>query len=142
MTKRPAKPAHMSWVIPYLMVEDAGKAADYYRDVLGLEILSTAQGEQDQTFHAELRYKDIVIMCGNAAFWGEQAKTPTQGHYLSPVNLYLYCEDVDAEFARIKKAGGMILTEPQDEFWGDRTFRVTDFDGHQWTFGTNIADHD
>ncbi len=54
MAKREAKPAKMSWVVPYLMVADSGAA---------------------------------------------------------------------------------------DQFWGDRMLRLTDKDGHQWSFATNIADH-
>lgn len=141
MSNRPAKPAAMSWVIPYLMVESSEKAVAFYRDVLGLEVLSEAKNDDGMVFHAELQYKDVVLMCGNAGYWGDDAKTPAQGNYMSPVSLYLYVEDVDAFHNKVKAAGANVLSEPEDQFWGDRMFRVADIDGHQWTFATNVADH-
>src|SRR3989338_5629269 len=141
MTKRPAKPAPMSWLVPYLMVEDAGKAVDFYEKVFGFEVLSKAADESGKIFHAEMKYKDIVIMCGQAGMWSGEAKTPKQGNYISPITLYLYCDDVDALYKKVTKAGGKTLAEPADQFWGDRMFQAVDLDGHAWSFATNVADH-
>lgn len=134
-----AKPSNISWVVPYLMVKDAKTSAEYYQRVFGLELLKLNEDESGKTFHAELKYKDIDIMCGNVEMWGNGAKTPAEGNYMSPVNLYLYCEDVDSFYQSVKKAGAKVLSEPEDQFWGDRMFQVADPDGHHWTFATHIA---
>lgn len=141
MSKRPAKPEPMSWVIPYLIVEDAGEAADFYHDVFGLEILSKAKNDSGKTIHAEMKYKDIVIMCGCPDGSNDSMKTPAQCGYRSPVGLYLYCEDVDAHYKKVKQKGANVQGEPKDQFYGDRNYLVIDPDGHHWTFGTNVADH-
>lgn len=60
----------------------------------------------------------------------------------SPVNLYVYCDDVDALFARATAAGATPMMPPQEMFWGDRICQVADPDGHSWTFATNVADFD
>ena len=36
---------------------------------------------------------------------------------------------------RARKAGAEILQEPQNQFYGDRTYRARDPEGHIWTFG-------
>jgi uncharacterized glyoxalase superfamily protein PhnB len=44
----------------------------------------------------------------------------------------VYVEDVDGHFARAKAAGANIISEPQDGFWGGRTYRALDHEGHRW----------
>ncbi|OGT30557.1 MAG: hypothetical protein A3E87_03065 [Gammaproteobacteria bacterium RIFCSPHIGHO2_12_FULL_35_23] len=141
MNKRPAKPTPMSWIVPYLTVADVGKAVDFYHQVFGFEILSTAADESGNMFHAELKYKDIVIMCGQAGMCGSKAQTPCQGNYQPPITLYLYCEAVDEFYKKVKQSVAKIIAEPADQFWGDRIFQVTDLDGYAWSFATNVADH-
>jgi len=140
MNNRPAKPAGMSWLIPYLMVQDAGKAAQFYRDVFGFEALGEAKDEHGNVMHAEMRYKDIVIMCGTNPNHSTKTKAPAHA-FSTPITLYLYCEDVDAKYAHIKQAKAHIITELEDSFWGDRNFTVADLDGNAWCFATNIATH-
>ncbi|MDF2940552.1 MAG: Glyoxalase/bleomycin resistance protein/dioxygenase [Gammaproteobacteria bacterium] len=133
------RPEGMSWLIPYLMVKDAGKAANFYHKVFGFEILSEAKDDKGQIMHAELRYKDIVIMCGRMPGY-----TPPQASgqaFTAPITLYVYCEDVNAKFEQIKQSEAKIISEPEDSFWGDRTFTATDLDGNAWCFATNIAAH-
>jgi uncharacterized glyoxalase superfamily protein PhnB len=44
----------------------------------------------------------------------------------------VYVEDVDRHFARAKAEGAKIIAEPQDGFWGGRTYRALDHEVHQW----------
>ena len=48
----------------------------------------------------------------------------------------------DALFARAVQAGAKVVRSPEDQFYGDRSFTVTDPDGHQWSFATNFEDFD
>lgn len=137
----PVKDASMSWVIPYLIVDNAGTAAQYYADHFGFEILSLAKGDDGKAFHAELRYKDIVIMCGSTDFCGETIKTPAAGKFKSPVTLYVYHENVDALYDALTAQGIKVDAAPENQFWGDRMLRLTDNDGHQWSFATKVAEH-
>ena len=60
---------------------------------------------------------------------------PTRGHPADgPVQL-AQGEDIDAHCERARKAGAEILQEPETKFYGDRTHRVRDPEGHIWTFG-------
>jgi uncharacterized glyoxalase superfamily protein PhnB len=40
--------------------------------------------------------------------------------------------------ARARGAGATILAEPSDQFYGDRTYRAADLEGHVWSFGQTV----
>ncbi|MCP0914752.1 VOC family protein [Legionella sp. 27cVA30] len=141
MTQKSAKPEKMSWLIPYLIASDAGATAHFYQHNFGFEILSTAKDDAGKIFHAELRYKDIVIMCGNAGVDGDTAKPPLQGHFVSPVTLYFYHDDVDALYDFLQNNNVGVDAPPTNEFWGDRVINLKDLDGHRLCFATHVADH-
>jgi uncharacterized glyoxalase superfamily protein PhnB len=48
-------------------------------------------------------------------------------------------EDIDAHCERARAAGARITQEPRDEFYGHRTYRALDPEGHVWSFGAPIA---
>ena len=47
--------------------------------------------------------------------------------------------DVDAHCARAKAAGAEVFVEPATQFYGDRTYRCRDLEGHIWTIGQTVA---
>ncbi|MHC4997131.1 MAG: VOC family protein [Planctomycetota bacterium] len=51
-----------------------------------------------------------------------------------------YVDDVDAHYERAKAEGAEIISPPEDQFYGDRSYRVKDLEGHEWGFGTHIED--
>ena len=57
-----------------------------------------------------------------------------------PTTLQLYVEDVDAVYARAIAAGGTSLSEPTDQFYGDRRGGVQDICGNSWWVATHIED--
>lgn len=48
--------------------------------------------------------------------------------------------DVDAHCARARAAGARIVAEPTDQFYGDRTYRAADPEGHHWVFAQHVRD--
>jgi PhnB protein len=58
----------------------------------------------------------------------------------SPVVIFVYVEDVDAAVERAVSAGGKILVETKNQFWGDRTGWVMDPEGHVWTIASRIEE--
>src|SRR5262245_28664644 len=141
MSKRPAKPADMSWVTPYLIVKDADAALAFYKKAFGFEEKVAMPGPDGKLMHAEVKWRDCVIMFGPEGPT-HPAKSPRTLGVRSPVGIYVYCDDVDALYRRALDAGAVSDRPPQDQFYGDRTCTVTDPDGHSWSFGTNVADFD
>jgi uncharacterized glyoxalase superfamily protein PhnB len=75
------------------------------------------------------------------AEWTEWVRSPgsvgganTQSvHVQLPGGLDEHCE-------RARVAGAVIAAEPGDQFYGDRTYRALDVEGHRWTFSTHVRD--
>lgn len=49
-------------------------------------------------------------------------------------SVLVYVDDVDAHYAQAAAAGATILQEPEDQFYGDRTYRAADPEGGRWWF--------
>jgi PhnB protein len=63
VASRPAKPASASWVSPYLTtVRDADTALAFYQQAFGFEKRFSMPGPDGKTAHAELAWRDGMIM--------------------------------------------------------------------------------
>jgi len=139
-THKDPKPENVTWVSPHLTVSDVDTMAKFYEKAFKFQIKELMTGEDGSIWHGELRYKDQLIMLGKAGAYGDMSKTrsPKVTGVESPMNLYLYCEDVDQFYKDAIAAGASSLTIPQDLFWGDRMCRLQDPDGYTWCFATKI----
>jgi len=136
MSIRPSRPPHTPWLSPYLAVKDAEAALDFYRRAFGFETRNTMPGPDGKIGHVEMTWQEALIMFGPECAAGGQCKAPATLGVQSPVSLYVYCDDVDALFARAQAAGARGELPPQDMFWGDRMCKLIDPDGHTWHFAT------
>jgi PhnB protein len=117
-------------VIPYLIVHEVPRLIEFLARVFGATLVRRHDRPDGDVMHAEVRVRDSIIMMGGA---GGQW-TPV------PAALYLYVDDVDAVYARALEAGATSLTEPADQFYGDRTAGVKDPSGNTWFLSTHIED--
>ena len=87
--------------------------------------------------HSEMRFGDGMIMVGNE--WSDAHKSPASigGKNTQSTHIQLD-EDIDAHCERARKAGAIIEQEPDTQFYGDRTYRCIDPEGHIWTFGQTV----
>ena len=46
--------------------------------------------------------------------------------------------DIDGHCERARAAGAVIVAEPEEQFYGDRTYRARDPEGHNWTFAQPV----
>lgn len=136
-----AKPANMPWVSCHLTVSDIEKSLQFYKSAFGFKIDEKEQhkDEKGNLMHAQVMYKDAVIMIGKEGSHtlDPKIKTPKNNKIESPVSIYLYCEDVDKLFAQAKQAKATVVLEPQEMFWGDRMCSLKDLDGYKFSFATN-----
>lgn len=125
-------------VTPYIVVQGAGQAIEFYRKAFGAEVLYKLDGPGGSVMHAEIRVGDSPIMLSDAnPDWGAVAPDPSKGVSSS---LMIYTEDADAAYKKAVAAGAQSLQEPEDMFWGDRMAKVQDPFGHQWSLGTHKED--
>jgi uncharacterized glyoxalase superfamily protein PhnB len=134
-----AKPAESPWLVPYLIVKDSDESLDFYTRAFGFEKKMAMPGPDGKTMHAEMTYKDVMIMFSPEGSYGNPYKCPATSGTKSPMSLYLYTDDVDAFFKRAVAAGAKVEKEPADQFWGDRTCCLIDPNGFLWSFGTHTG---
>jgi PhnB protein len=123
---------------PYLIVQGAAKAIEFYKKAFGATELFRMPGPGDQVMHAEIKIGNSPIMLADEmpemGYRGPQALGGT------PVSLMLYIEDVDALAGRATVAGARVLRPVQDQFYGDRSGTFQDPFGHVWTIATHKED--
>jgi uncharacterized glyoxalase superfamily protein PhnB len=133
MSARPNRPA----IIPALSYQDPRAALDWLQKAFGFEIEMVIEDEAGNPVHSELRYADGVIMVG--AEWNADTKSPASlGRKCTQTVHTHMTENIDAHCERARKAGAEILQEPATQFYGDRTYRARDPEGHIWTFGQTV----
>ena len=124
-------------VTPYLIVDDAKGAIDFYKRAFGaVEKFRLPMG--DRVGHAEIQIGDSHLMLAD--------EVPDMGH-LGPksrggptASLMVYVPDVDAAFRKALDAGATEQRPVEDQFWGDRMGTLTDPFGHQWSLATHVKE--
>ena len=125
-------------VIPYLHVDGANAAIDFYTRVLGAKERMTMPGPEGKVGHAELSIGDSLIMLADEfPDMGARGPRSLGG---SPVTVHVYVEDVDATFERAIDAGATVLRPVENKFYGDRGGEFEDPYGHRWSIATHVED--
>jgi uncharacterized glyoxalase superfamily protein PhnB len=125
-------------VTPQLVLDDAAKAMEFYKDVFGAKEVMRMPGPGGKIWHAELQIGDSKIFLGDA-MPGMGASPPTPDHP-SSVSVMLYVPDADTTFKRALDAGARKEMDLQDMFWGDRGGSVVDPFGYRWFIATHVRD--
>ncbi|MFE7586487.1 VOC family protein [Streptomyces gardneri] len=125
-------------ITPYLCVDGAAAAIDFYVSVLGAVERMRMPAPGGIIGHAELTLGNSVIMLADE-FPGIDFRSPKSVGG-TPITLHLYVEDVDAVFAKALARGAKELSPVKDEFYGDRTGQLEDPFGHRWNLATHVED--
>jgi len=133
-----AIPSGFHTLTPHITVRDADKALEFYKNVLGAEVLGVARMPDGKVIHAALRIGDSMLML-NDEFpeMGGLSPLSTGG---AGVTIHIYTENVDQAFDRAVSAGAKVAMPLMDQFWGDRYGIVADPFGHKWSIATHIKD--
>ncbi|GCE00613.1 VOC family protein [Embleya hyalina] len=125
-------------VTPYLCVDGAAAAIDFYVAVLGATERMRMAAPGGRIGHAELRLgNSIVMLADEFPDMGFRSPKAVGG---TPVTLHVYVEDVDSVFARALAKGARELRAVKDEFYGDRTGQFEDPFGHRWSVASHVED--
>lgn len=125
-------------VSPYLIVDGASNAIDFYKSVLGATERMRMSGPDGKVGHAELEIGNSVVMIADE-FPDMDALGP-KAVGGTPVSLLVYVEDVDSVFKRALDAGATSLQPIEDKFYGDRSGSFEDPFGHHWHVATHVED--
>jgi PhnB protein len=126
-------------VTPYIIVDDASAAIDFYTRAFGAsEVFRMPMG--DKIGHAEIKIGDSHIMLADEFPERDIRGPKARGGTAS--SLMIYVDDVDTVFKRALDAGAAVDgdMEVKDQFYGDRSGTLVDPFGHKWTVATHIED--
>ena len=136
MPKNP--PEGSQRIIPYLTYADASAAIGFLTQAFGFSEEMRMDMPDGRIGHAELRLDDCIIMLADA--FPEMGLKSPQDLPAVHSQIMCYVDDVDAHHATARAHGAAIDSPPEDQFWGDRMYRVRDLEGHRWMFSTHVRD--
>jgi PhnB protein len=123
---------------PYLTVNGAAEAIDFYKRAFGARELFRMSGPDGKSIgHAQVAIGDSILMLADEfPHWSKSPQTLNG----TPVSLMVYVEDVDAAFKRAVEAGATVKLPVENKFYGDRSGCLVDPFGHLWTLSSHIED--
>jgi len=125
-------------VTPYLIIEGAGGAIEFYQKAFGAKELFRFPTPDGKIGHAEIKIGDSPIMLADAyPAMGYNSPKSLGG---SPVSLMIYVENVDTVFNQAVQAGATAKEAVTDKFYGDRSGSLIDPFGHVWHVSTHMED--
>jgi PhnB protein len=125
-------------VTPYLSIDGAAAAIDFYSKVFGATERVRMPDPDGRIGHAELQLGDSLIMLADE--YPEMGIRGPKAVGGTPVTISVYVEDVDGVFDRAVELGAKPLRQVQDEFYGDRSGQFEDPFGHRWSVASHIED--
>jgi PhnB protein len=123
-------PAGYHTVTPYLSVPDAQSLIDFMVKVFDAKEREMIRNSDGQIRHAEVQIGDSVIMLG----------ATSRTHHIATATLYVYVDDADARYQKALAAGATSISEPANQFYGDRHGGVKDANGISWWIATHFED--
>jgi len=133
-----AIPKGYTSITPYLIMESATKAIDFYKKIFGAKVVMQMEMPTGKVAHAELKLGEAKIMLAD--------ENPQMGAHSprkfggTPVSILFYTKNVDNTVKQALDAGAKLMKPVQDMFYGDRSGTVMDPFGHIWTVATHIED--
>ena len=125
-------------VTPYLIMNDATAALEFYKKAFGAVELLRMPAPGGRIGHAEIKIGDSPVMLADENLEINARSARTIGG--SPISLMVYVKDVDAVVAQAVAAGGKLVRPVADQFYGDRTGGVDDPFGFHWYIATHVED--
>ena len=128
--------SNTSWTFaPYLHVNNAAKAIDWYVTALGAVERERYTMDDGTIGHAELDLHGNLICLADL-----DTGIPKPAHYNQvAISLYAVVPDVDAVFKRAIEAGASVDRDVADQPYGHRNGGFIDPFGHVWYVSKPIA---
>jgi uncharacterized glyoxalase superfamily protein PhnB len=129
-----ASPPSLSSALCY---RDPKAALKWLEAAFGFETVMVITDAEGNLAHSQMKFGDGTLMIGNE--WTADHKSPAsiQGKNTQTVHVHV-TQDIDKHCARARAAGAEIIQDPETQFYGDRTYRARDPEGHIWTFGQTV----
>lgn len=125
-----------------LVYKDPKAALKFLEQAFGFELTLLLEDAEGNLAHSQMNYGDSTVMVGNE--WTGEHKSPASigGWMTQTVHIQIPEGEgtVDAHCERARRAGADIIVEPETQFYGDRTYRCKDPEGHIWTVSQTVVE--
>ena len=126
-------------VTPYLIVDGAAEALEFYKNAFGAtEKLRLDIPDGGKIGHAEIVIGDSTVMIADEFPELDALGPKSRGG--TTVSLCVYFDNVDESFAHAVETGATVVRPVQNQFYGDRSGTLLDPYGHMWTIATHVED--
>jgi PhnB protein len=129
-----ASPVHELFV--YLCVRDSAAAIDFYARAFGATERFRLTEPSGRVGHAELQIGPAVVMLADEFPECGFTAPPSEG--LPSLVIHLHVDNADSMARQAVAAGATMLSEPTDQFYGERSCKLRDPFGHTWLLGHSI----
>jgi uncharacterized glyoxalase superfamily protein PhnB len=123
-------------VTPYLAINGAAQAVEWYKKAFGAKELRREATPDGKLIHARIRIGDSILMMSDV-FPGAEREDPLALGAAS-VTLHVYSNNVDALWKKAVEAGAKVDMPLGDMFWGERYGQLSDPFGHSWSVSMQI----
>ena len=121
-------PSDRPQVSPYLIVADVPQLISFIQTLFQGEVTERIHNKEKQIMHAEIKVGDSLIMLGQA----------TDEHSAISAMIHIYVENVDDTYSQAIDLGASSLSEPANQFYGERTAGVIGPQGNFWWIASQI----
>ncbi|MYE06308.1 MAG: VOC family protein [Chloroflexi bacterium] len=119
-------------IVPALSYDDAPAMIEFLCRAFGFTERFRLDMPDGTIGHASLLSGEDEVTLASAFPEGGLGGPGRRPHLHASVMVYV--DDVDAHYAHAVSEGATILQEPEDQFFGDRTYRAEDPEGGHWWF--------
>ena len=117
-------------LVAYLQVNNAARAIEFYKSVFGATEKFRLTDPNGRIGHAVLDFGGTTLMLAEEfPEYGILVPLTLGG---TSVTMHLQVDDADAVIRRAAEAGAEIESEPEDQFYGERSGWLRDPSGHRW----------
>ncbi len=124
-------------VFPTLYCRDVRAQLEWLERAFDFEISMVVEGADGSLGHCEVSFGGVTINIDRE--WSDWTRAPGSVGGVNTQSLgFRLPQDLDAHCERARAAGGKVLHEPVDHFYGHRDYTVADPEGHVWTFSVEL----
>ena len=125
-------------IMAELYYEDPRAALEWLAAAFGCVTRLLVADDGGQLVYAETGWGDCLVAVVPQQPGQQRSPLSAGGINTQCMRIVLH-DDIDAHCSTARAAGALIVQEPTLHFFGDRTYVVTDLEGHYWKFAQRIA---
>ncbi len=129
-------PAGFHSVTPYLVINGAAEAIDWYKKAFGAKEINRSPVPGGKILNAQIKIGDSFVMMSDE-FPMSSARAPSSLG-TTTVTLHVFSKDVDKLFQQALAAGAKEVMPLENQFWGDRYGQLQDPFGHLWSLSQRV----